>query len=252
MDGLSNGSNGDKENSTVYLREMNGASLMLEIAERLELSEDLFLKNTINQSPFLCLDIIELATSCECLTKGREIYLACAPRPFSYCLVDGGPYQKQSHLPTKIAAAIEFSMELNAHACIQRRAERDIVANEAERGNSILGHAATIGSFISNTTFKTTEDCLHKLEGDLQEGSVHPEEIKKTKSTATSLGDDFLAEMDMWHGAKELASRWDGFPCFGQTIFARTPFQFHCHTSWRLLFMPIVKLAKRTRKHLKD
>lgn len=154
MDGLSNGSNADKENRTVYLREMNEASLMLEIAERLELCEDLLLKKKINQFPFLCLDIIELATSYECLTKGQEIYLACAPRPFSYCLVDGGPDQKQSHLPTKIAAAIEFHMELNAHACIQRRAERDIVANEAERGNSILGHAATIGSFISNTTLR--------------------------------------------------------------------------------------------------
>ena len=47
------------------------------------------------------------------------------------------------------------------------------------------------------------------------------------KSTATSLGDDFVAEMNMWYGAKELASRWNGFPCFGQTIFAKTPLSFY-------------------------
>jgi len=248
MDGLSNGSNADKENSTVYLREMNGASLMLEIAERLELSEDLFLKNTINQSSSSDLDIIEMVTSYECLAKGREIYLACEPRPSSYRLVDGGPDQKQSHLPTKIAAAIEFRMELNAHVCIQRRAERDSVANEAVRGNSILGRAATIGSSISNTTFKTAEDCLNKLEGDLQERSVHPEEIKKIKSIATSLGDDFLAEMNMWHGAKELASRWDGFPCFGQTIFARTPLSFYQLPLSHLLEADIQAYCKASKK----
>jgi hypothetical protein len=31
----------------------------------------------------------------------------------------------------------------------------------------------------------------------------------------------------MWYGAKELAERWNGFPCFGQTIFAKTPLTFY-------------------------
>lgn len=35
-------------------------------------------------------------------------------------------------------------MEMNVHACIQRKAERDSIANEAERGNFILGRAATL------------------------------------------------------------------------------------------------------------
>ncbi|CAH3181895.1 unnamed protein product [Porites lobata] len=131
MDDFSIGPNANKE--MVYLREMNGASLMLEIAERLELSEDLFLEDNIDQASASSLDVIELLSSYECLADGREIYLACEPRPFNYRLVDGGPDQKQSNLATKIAAAIEFRMELNAHACIQRRAERDSVANEAER-----------------------------------------------------------------------------------------------------------------------
>ena len=114
-------------------------------------------------------------------------------------------------------------MELSAHACIQRRAERDSVANEAEKGNSILGWAATIGSSVSNSTFKTTEECLKKLEGDLQERSVDTDEITKVTGIATSLGDEFVAEMNMWYGAKELASRW----CFGRTIFAQTPLSFY-------------------------
>ena len=114
-------------------------------------------------------------------------------------------------------------MELSAHACILRRAERDSVANEAERGNSILGRAATIGSSVSNSTFKTTEECLKKLEGDLQERSVDTDEITKVTGIATSLGDEFVAEMNMWYGAKELASRW----CFGRTIFAQTPLSFY-------------------------
>lgn len=66
----------------------------------------------------------------------------------NYCLIDGGPDQKQSHLPTKIAAAIEFCMELNAHACIQRRAERDN-----------FGLCNYDRSSILNTTSKITEEC---------------------------------------------------------------------------------------------
>lgn len=246
MDDFSIGPNANKE--MVYLREMNGASLMLEIAERLELSEDLFLEDNIDQASASSLDVIELLSSYECLADGREIYLACEPRPFNYRLVDGGPDQKQSNLATKIAAAIEFRMELNAHACIQRRAERDSVANEAERGNSMLGRAASIGSSISNTTFKTAEDCITKLEGDLQERSVDQDEIKKIKSIATSLGDEFLAEMNMWYGAKELASRWNGFPCFGKTIFAKTPLSFYQLPLSHLLEADIQAYCKASRE----
>ena len=215
---------GDK--GTVYLREMNGASLMLEIAEYLESNKDISLSTPTTTSS-ACLDVEELMGEYSQLAGARQIQLACEPRPFNYRLVDGGPDQRQSHLPTKIAAAIEFRMELSAHACIQRRAERDSVANEAERGNSILGRAATIGSSVSNSTFKTTEECLKKLEGDLQERSVDTDEITKVTGIATSLGDEFVAEMNMWYGAKELASRWNGFPCFGRTIFAQTPLSFY-------------------------
>ena len=169
-----------------------------------------------------CLDVVELMGEYSQLAGERQIQLACEPR-----LVDGGPDQRQSHLPTKIAAAIEFRMESSANACIQRRAERDSVANEAERGNSILDRAATIGSSVSNSTFKTTEECLKKLEGDFQERSVDTDEITKVTGIATSLGDEFVAEMNMWYGAKELASRWNGFPCFCRAIFAQTPLSFY-------------------------
>ena len=215
---------GDK--GTAYLREMSGASLMLEIVECLESSEDIPLSKPTTTS-CASLDVVELMGEYSQLARARQIQLACEPRPFNYRLVDGGPDQRQSHLPTKIVAAIEFRMELSAHACIQRRAERDSVADEAERGNSILGRAATIGSSVSNSTFKTNEECLKKLEGDLQERSVDTDEITRVTGIATSLGDEFVAEMNMWYGAKELASRWNGFPCFGQTIFAQTPLSFY-------------------------
>lgn len=142
---------------------MSGASLMLEIAECFESSEDIPLSTPTTTSS-ASLDVVELMGEYSQLAGARQIQLASEPRPFNYRLVDGGPDQRQSHLPTKIAAAIEFRMELSAHACIQRRAERDSVANEAERGNSILGRAATIGSSVSNSTFKTNEECLKKLE----------------------------------------------------------------------------------------
>lgn len=220
LDDLS--TNREESGEIGYLREMSGVSLMLEIAESLEAGEDVWLNENVPSS-----DIIDIAASYRPLVQGRQISLDCEPRPFNYRLVDGGPDQKQSHLPTKIAAAIEFRMELNSHACIQRRAERDSVANEAERGNSILGHAATVGSTISNCTFKTFDACLAKLESELEERSVDHEGIEKVKNIASSLGDDFIAEMNMWYGAKELAKRWNGFPCFGQTIFAETPLAFY-------------------------
>lgn len=165
--------------------------------------------------------------------------------------MDGGPDHKQAHLPTKIAAAIEFRMKLSSYACMQRRAERDSVANEAERGNSILGRAATIGSSISNYTFKTFADGMEKLEADLRGQSTNPDDVEKIKDIASTLGDEFLREMNMWYRAKELAKRWNGYPCFGNTIFAKTPCistNSHCHIFLRQTFKYIVRLAKRARK----
>ena len=236
------------EETVTYLREMNGASLMLELAESLEESGEVLLDESAGKS----LDIVELMAIYQRLADGQKVYLACEPRPFNYRLVDGGPDQKQSNIPTKVAAAIEFRMELNAHACIQRRAERDSVANEAERGNSLLGRAATVGSSISNTTFKSADDCIKRLEGDLKERSVDPEEILKIKGIATSLGDEFVAEMNMWYGAKELASRWNGFPCFGQSIFAKTPLSFYQLPLSHLLEADIQAYCKANKKEKED
>ena len=78
-------------------------------------------------------------------------------------------------------------MEMNAHACIQRKAEGDSVANEAERGNSLLGRAATIGSSITNNTFKNVDDCMKQLESDLEDRSVSAE-VEKVKRIALSVG----------------------------------------------------------------
>lgn len=196
------------------------------------------------------LDALDLLQSYKSLVGGRVIFLECEPRPFSYRLVDGGPDQKQSHLPTKIAAAIEFCMEMNAHACIQRRAEWDSVANEAERGNSILGRAATVGSSISNSTFKTSEDCLKKFEKDIEGRSIKPVEVTNLKKLATSLGEDFTVEMNVWYGAKELVNRWNGFPSFGQTInfFAKTPLSFYQLPLSHLLEADIQAYSKANKK----
>ena len=249
---LPNNENAEKQDENVYLREVNGASLMLEIAESLESSEDVLLNKAnlvkCDDTGSSSLDALDVLQSYKSLVAGRVISLECEPRPFSYRLVDGGPDQKQSHLPTKIAAAIEFRMEMNAHACIQRRAERDSVANEAERGNSILGRAATVGSSISNSTFKTSEDCLKKFEKDLEGRSIKPEEVTNMKKLASSLGEDFTAEMNMWYGAKELANRWNGFPCFGQNIFAKTPLSFYQLPLSHLLEADIQAYSKANKK----
>lgn len=241
----------EKQDDNVYLREVNGASLMLEIAENLESSEDVLLNKAnlvkCDNTGSSSLDALELLKSYISLVEERAISLECEPRPFSYRLVDGGPDQKQSHLPTKITAAIEFRTEMNAHACIQRRAQRDSVANEAERGNSILGRAATVGSSISNSTFKTSEDCLKKFERDLEERSIKPE-VTNLKKLAASLGEDFTAEMNMWYGANELANRWNGFPCFGQTIFAKTPLSFYQLPLSHLLEADIQAYSKASKK----
>lgn len=242
----------EKQDDNVYLREVNGASLMLEIAENLESSEDVLLNKAnlvkCDNTGSSSLDALELLKSYISLVEERAISLECEPRPFSYRLVDGGPDQKQSHLPTKITAAIEFCTEMNAHACIQRRAERDSVANEAERGNSILGRAATVGSSISNSTFKTSEDCLKKFERVLEERSIKPEGVTNLKKQAASLGEDFTAEMNMWYGANELANRWNGFPCFGQTIFAKTPLSFYQLPLSHLLEADIQAYSKASKK----
>ena len=118
-----------KEEETTYLREMNGASLMLEVEEGLECGEDVVPNQETDSvtreiPPF---EVLEILLTYGPLVDGRTVSLDCEPGPFNYRVVDGEPDQKQSHLPTKIAASIEFRMNMNAHACIQRRAERDSV-----------------------------------------------------------------------------------------------------------------------------
>lgn len=107
---LSNGEKAENQEDTVYLREMYGASLMLEIAESLESSEDVLLNKAslekCDSTESSSLDALEVLRRYNPLVEGRAISLDCEPRPFNYRLVDGGPDQKQSHLPTKIAAAL--------------------------------------------------------------------------------------------------------------------------------------------------
>ena len=57
--------------------------------------------------------------------------------------------------------------------------------------------------------------------------------MKKIKSIALSLRDELLlAEMNMWYGVKQLAERWNGFPCFGQSLFAKTPWFLSATTDY--------------------
>lgn len=62
------------------------------------------------------------------------------------------------------------------------------------------------------------------------------------------MGDEFVAEMNMWYGAKELASRWNGFPCFGQTIFSQTPLSFYQQPLSHLLEADIHAYIKAGKK----
>ena len=83
----------------------------------------------------------------------------------------------------------------------------------------------------------------------MQERSVDTDEITRVTGIATSLGDEFVAEMNMWYGAKELASRWNGFPCFGQTIFAQTPLSFYQQPLSQLLEADIHAYIKAGKKN---
>ena len=79
-------------------------------------------------------------------------------------------------------------MEMNAHTCIQREAERDSRMNEAEIVNSILGCAASIGSSITNDPFKNVSECMKKLESDLEDRLVSSEEVEKDQEYCAFLG----------------------------------------------------------------
>ena len=80
--------------------------------------------------------------------------------------------------------------------------------------------------------------------------TVNTDEITKLTGIAASLGEEFVSEMNMWYGAKELASRWNSFLCFGQTILAQTTLKFLSAliitTLWKLIFKPTVKPDKKT------
>ena len=86
-----------------YLRKMNGAALMLEIAGSLECGDDVVLDEEAQSSTqdIQCFQVLEILPVCDPLVDEKEITLDCEPRPLNYRLVDGGPDQKQSHLPTK-------------------------------------------------------------------------------------------------------------------------------------------------------
>ena len=62
------------------------------------------------------------------------------------------------------------------------------------------------------------------------------------------MGDEFVSEMNMWYGANELACRWNGFPCFGQTILAQTPLSFYQLPLSHLLEADIQAYSKASQK----
>ena len=51
------------------------------------------------------------------------------------------------------------------------------------------------------------------------------------------------------YGAKELASRWNGFPCFGQTILAQTPLSFYQFPLLHLLEAYIQAYSEASQKY---
>lgn len=66
---------------------MSGASLMLEIAECFESSEDIPLSTPTTTSS-ASLDVVELMGEYSQLAGARQIQLASEPRPFNYRLAD--------------------------------------------------------------------------------------------------------------------------------------------------------------------
>lgn len=110
-----------------------------------------------------------------------------------------------------------------------------------------MGHAANIRSLISNQTFKTAGDCMKQLESDLKDRSISYEDMEKVKNVTLLLGDELVAEMNTWYGSKELAKRWNGFPCFGQKIFAKTPLTFYQQSLSHLLEADVQAYCKASK-----
>ena len=52
----------------------------------------------------------------------------------------------------------------------------------------------------------------------------------------------------MWYGEKELAERWNEFPCFRQTFFAKTPLSFYQQPLSHLLEPDIQAYCKASKQ----
>lgn len=72
-----------------------------------------------------------------------------------------------------------------------------------------------MGLFILNSIFKIFEDCLKKFEKDIEGRSIKSVEVINLKKLVILLGEDFIVEMNVWYGVKELVNRWNGFFFFG-------------------------------------
>lgn len=81
-----------KEEETIYLREMNGVFLMLEVAEGFECGEDVVFNEEIDSviREILSFEVLEIFLTYGFFVDGRVVSLDCELRSFNYCLVDGG------------------------------------------------------------------------------------------------------------------------------------------------------------------
>ncbi|KAJ7394326.1 hypothetical protein OS493_000130 [Desmophyllum pertusum] len=211
----------------IQSRKCNACVLMLEIAEELEKSEsDLQVCLQDPSQKELLLYGKEAFSLFSELLKVKEndvsVSLENEPRTLHARYTDGGPDQKQQNLQTKIASAIEFRMEASSHSCVLRRSENCSFDNEAERGNAVLSKKCSTGSTISATKFCSAEECFQYL----AEVGMANDEIDQLREVAVHAGRDFVNEMNMWWGVRELGRRWNGQPCFGSTLFA-TPILSH-------------------------
>lgn len=109
--------------------------------------------------------------------------------------------------------------------------------------------------------FKNVDDCVKKIGEQFgrQVNWFGRNEKDQEYYIALSLRDELLlAEMNMWYGVKQLGERWNGFPCFGQSLFAKTPFGFYQQPqtiyiiSWKLIFKLTELQADKKKKPLKD
>lgn len=213
--------------TSLFFRKCNACVLMLEIAEELEKSEsDLQVCLQDPSQKELLLYGKEAFSLFSELLKVKEndvsVSLENEPRTLHARYTDGGPDQKQQNLQTKIASAIEFRMEASSHSCVLRRSENCSFDNEAERGNAVLSKKCSTGSTISATKFCSAEECFQYL----AEVGMANDEIDQLREVAVHAGRDFVNEMNMWWGVRELGRRWNGQPCFGSTLFA-TPILSH-------------------------